>query len=541
MYSDTTSTTPFSSDTDSYLGSSKFEPLSPSSSSQELDDAVLTKTPTRSVVNGQTENEKTPTQTSVLRYRLSSKEDAEKSTSLSRRLFIIPLTCDNHKSLTDDLDLEEPQSHTRLLTHFFSAAVQRRASESAIVLNPTDWTKQLPMKILERIFVFYLSFLQASLHPVNKPYVVPCPTSGPLLLLQISKYWRDTAFASPLLWGSLSVGNSQPDIALLRSWLSRSRPAPLSLRLDLNLSPTNVEYVTTVLDLFAEHRERWQILDLRLDDVLANKLCTLLGFASNPSMIQVQRIRMDTELCNVRVISKMIFVLAGFPSLQEFVYVNSNRKSFSSHTVCSSPLWSRLTYIDIGAILSQLTCISFLTQCTSATSITFQSIRKSNSEIIPHIAAPISLPHLQHFDVVASTIEICTTILAHLTCQSLSSLSIVTASNVSETPAHLRDFLIRSACSLRLLNIFDWQMNIHTLFPLIRATSGAGVGSSKIIETLGIYSTEMPRDRDRFYEALRDEEESNGSLGIQIDRIDYWGSLNTFRTRIGWGKRPAHL
>lgn len=34
------------------------------------------------------------------------------------------------------------------------------------------------MKILERIFVFYLSFLQASIHPFNKPYVVPCPTSG---------------------------------------------------------------------------------------------------------------------------------------------------------------------------------------------------------------------------------------------------------------------------------------------------------------------------------------------------------------------------
>ena len=77
----------------------------------------LTKTPTRSVVNEQIENEKTPTQTSVLNYRLSSKEDAEKSTSFSRKLFIIPLTADNHESLTDDLDLEERSEKSIRIGH----------------------------------------------------------------------------------------------------------------------------------------------------------------------------------------------------------------------------------------------------------------------------------------------------------------------------------------------------------------------------------------------------------------------------------------
>ena len=144
-----------------------------------------------------------------------------------------------------------------------------------------------------------------------------------------------------------------------------------------------------------------------------------------------------------------------------------------------------MTYIDIGAILSQLTCISFLTQCTSATFITFQNICKSNSEIIPYIA-PISLPHLQHFDVVTSTTDICTTILAPYMsilelseCRhrfqpfgnSSSSHIFFDTPSLSPTPAQ----------HLRLADEYPHSLPPHACH--LRA----GVCSSKIIETFGIY------------------------------------------------------
>ena len=546
MDSDTTSSSvPFSSDIDDTTRSIP-EPPSSFSSSPELDDTALTKTPTMPVINRQTEQDKTPTQTAVLKYKLEHL-DKFTSPSPSRRLFIIPPT---NGPLSDDSDLEVTSNHTRPLIHLLNAAVQRRQSESAILrpLNDQlDWTKQLPMKVLQRIFLFYLCFLQASLHPINMPYVVPCATSGPLLLSQICKYWRDTALASPSLWGSLSATNNQPDIPLLESWLARSCHTPLSLRLKLDLSPTNAEYVGAVLSLFALHHERWQTLDLRLNDVLANQLCTILALSNAESPIApVRSVRLDTKSCSVPVISKMLFALERYPTLQEIFYSNRDRNSFLSGTISGSPIWSRLTCIDIGSSLSQFNCISFLSQCTSATSITFQNIYNFEDEEMPH-ASHISLLHLQHLDIVVSTVDVCSTILAHLTCPSLSTLSIVTASNATETPPHLGAFLIRSACPLRLLNIYDWMMDIHTLFSFIRAVtaSGAGVGSRKRVKTLGIYSTEMPRKRENFYDALKEEEEENGSLGIGIDGIDYWALFNpdglTFRTRVGWGKRPAYL
>ncbi|KAF8809033.1 hypothetical protein BYT27DRAFT_7254920 [Phlegmacium glaucopus] len=548
MDSDTTcSTTPFPSDTDTCLNSSESEPPSPFSSSQELDDVALPKTPTIPMINRQTDNDKTPTQTSIFKYRPPIKGRLELSSSLSRRLFITPPAGDNSNLLNDDSDLEESLSHTRPLIHLLSVAVEIKQSESVVLRHlegQRDWTKQLPKGVLERIFLSYICFLQASLHPLNKPYAVPCATSGPLLLSQICKHWRDTALASPLLWGSLSIGNNQPDISLLNSWLSRSRHIPLSLRLNLSLSQDNAEYVDAVLDLFNRHRRSWQILDLRLDDQLADKLCTMLASSdAGSSVVPIRRVRLGTKSCSAPIISKTLFALERFPSLQEIVYVNSDRNSFLSDTISGSPLWSRLTCIDIGAALTHFECIDFLRQCTSATSITFQNINNFEAEENPLLRAThIFLPYLQHFDIVVSTVDVCGTILTRLTCPSLSTLSIVTASNASKTPANLGAFLTRSACPLRILNIFDWMMDIHTLFTFIRAiaTSGAGVGSRKWVETLGIYSTKMPRKSEKFYEALGEEEVSNGSLGIKIDRIDYWSSSNqdglSFRTRVGWGK-----
>lgn len=547
MDSDTTSSAIPLTDTALTLSEPELRSDSSLSSSQELDDdEALDKTPTMSVINKQTACDKTPTQASVLKYK-PIKEQLEKSTSDSRRLFII--SGDAHGSFSDDSsDLEENQSHARPYIHYFNAAVERREPQSTTIrrfCDTTDWTKQLSVNVLQRIFVFYICFVQASLHPVNKSYVVPCATSGPLLLSQICRYWRDTALATPLLWGSLSVDNNQPGIPLLQSWLSRSCCTPLSLRLKLNPSPTNADYVGAVLSLFARHHDRWQILDLRLNDVLANKLCTMLAGSST---VPIRRIRLDTKLCSVTIISKMFFVLERFPNLQEIIYANFNRNSFLSDAICGSPLWSRLTCINIGATLSQFDCISFLSQCTSATSITFQNIYSFEDEEMPPLTIHIYLPHLQHLDIVVSTVDVCGTILTYLTCPSLSALSITTVSNASSgSPAHLGAFLIRSACPLYLLDIFDWTMDIHTLSLFIRAitTSGAGVGSRKRIKTLGIYTTEMPRKPHTFYKALRDEEESNGSLGIKIDRIDYWALFNPdgllFRTRVGWGQRPAYL
>jgi hypothetical protein len=245
----------------------------------------------------------------------------------------------------------------------------------------------------------------------------------------------------------------------------------------------------------------------------------------------------------------MFFMLERLPSLEEIFYANFDRKSFLSDTICGSPVWSRLTCIDLGVTLSQFDCISFLSQCTSATSVTFQSIYGFEGEKIPPHTIRIHLPRLQQLNIVVSTVDVCSAILKHLTCPSLSVLSIATvsSSNASETPAHLGAFLTRSACPLHLLNIFDWTMDIHTLSFFIRAitTSGVGVGSRKRIKTFGVYSAKMPRKPLIFFQALSNEEMSNGSLGIGLHRIDYWALFNPdgliFRTRVGWGTRPAYL
>jgi len=84
----------------------------------------------------------------------------------------------------------------------------------------------------------------------------------PLLLSQICPKWRETALATPRLWNRLFLQITPNATAVLtelvQTWLTRSSGCPLKAYVFWEEPPVSISH--PVLDLLADHCERWQTM-----------------------------------------------------------------------------------------------------------------------------------------------------------------------------------------------------------------------------------------------------------------------------------------
>ncbi|KIM45048.1 hypothetical protein M413DRAFT_24314 [Hebeloma cylindrosporum] len=141
----------------------------------------------------------------------------------------------------------------------------------------------IPPELLAEIFVDTL--------PVDQDTPIS-PYAAPMLLAQVSRYWRNTAISHPSLWSSFAMELGEPThprrISLLLLWLERSSSQQLSLSVSMHIFDTPLtsetsKNVRSILSILFEHSHRWKRLSLALpgSNHLFSDLC-----ASNAPNLQ---------------------------------------------------------------------------------------------------------------------------------------------------------------------------------------------------------------------------------------------------------------
>ncbi|KAK7022323.1 hypothetical protein R3P38DRAFT_2960500, partial [Favolaschia claudopus] len=126
-------------------------------------------------------------------------------------------------------------------------------SDARMALNAvSDPVARLPVEVASNVFTLCL--------PDDQGYPQPDPQTAPLLLLRISRLWRDIMLSSPSLWATvhfdLRAQDSSEYAPGVAAWLGRTRDAPLNLHLSGSIS----DPITTVIE---QHAPQMQTLKLR--------------------------------------------------------------------------------------------------------------------------------------------------------------------------------------------------------------------------------------------------------------------------------------
>ncbi|KAL0946411.1 hypothetical protein HGRIS_012636 [Hohenbuehelia grisea] len=316
----------------------------------------------------------------------------------------------------------------------------------------------LPAEVLSQIFI----------HCSENIDTLPSPTSGPLLVAQVCKRWRQVAITTPLLWSSLSVLMSDfvclPHISLVKTWITRSASSPLHLSLvydgSLGYRDGNFGSVQVVSELFIAHSWRWKSVAFNFTH--ANPFLDIISRIPGNGMpiLESVEISLRQRPSSANIVHQSSLLAAFFrctPSLREV----------TCRGVC--PImqlkipWAQLTHVDLEAPLSASECLEILRQGRQLLECRFHMEHSLHHSLddCPLIVHPLRSLYISSQENLAGFFD-------HLILPNLDSLGI----SARWTPArllpswpqrHFISFLSRSACpitafSIRCLSITDAEL-----------------------------------------------------------------------------------
>ncbi|KAF8185896.1 hypothetical protein K438DRAFT_1973737 [Mycena galopus ATCC 62051] len=199
----------------------------------------------------------------------------------------------------------------------------------------------LSLNIAEVTSEIFIHFLRR--HPTWPSLV---GMSSPTHLTHICSQWREVALATPVLWSTIALSDSQMLFGWLRrphirpilsdAWLRRSGSCPLSLL--VNEYGKVVRVSQGQLSALVTHRARWEHVILRLRE---GSLHLIKGSMPRPRL----SFRTAIELCNLPVLHTVVL----------------NCDAASSVTLP----WGQLTSLTVSDRLPQSACLGILQQTTA--------------------------------------------------------------------------------------------------------------------------------------------------------------------------------
>lgn len=298
--------------------------------------------------------------------------------------------------------------------------------------------EDLPFEILGKIFTLCLP---------DDLYIELNPRNAPLLLLQICRFWRDTAISTEQLWRSLTfhvaegghVSSSYHKLA--QGCLARSGAGPLRLQ----FRTTGTSRKPSV-----QYTPLYRILPCSQEVHRCVSLCLVLPFEELEELEGM-----------------------AAPSLPLSLRAPSGFDPANPQELLQRPmyrLYQKLTELVLDDIDLPDRCLDVLTWCPNLLSCTLRFSESSDYEAIESAAHKINLHALHHLEIDIS-LGCVDDVLLTLTLPCLRSLTLTVNGMIS--PWGLLSLLKQSQCSLRELSIkgmrafFDSRDDLDELLTLV--------------------------------------------------------------------------
>lgn len=297
---------------------------------------------------------------------------------------------------------------------------------------------QLPLELLSKIFIHCLP--HGDFHRPDKH-------QAPLLLAQVSTFWRKVSLNTPRLWASLEIFTKRQStdgrtssrllVDFNRLWLSRSREYPLSLSLQDNCVPIT-EYF--VLDTIRSHSNHLRHLKMTVptDD------CPF--FPEDAYFPALETFEMLTEdSLEPDLVQSLSTCLTAAPRLKSFTWNNG-----SLHFLPIELKWSNLTHLILNTASSLQDCLQIFSEAKVMTHITLGFLIAGDYTVAPSVV----LPELQSLIVCAGDNPA-----AMFDAATVPKLKELVINSHFWPHSSVKSFLRRSACPLESFNLYYPPLN----------------------------------------------------------------------------------
>ncbi|KAI6007066.1 hypothetical protein EDD15DRAFT_2394818, partial [Pisolithus albus] len=267
-------------------------------------------------------------------------------------------------------------------------------SELEALLHPI---RRLPTDIMAKVFEFCVYESQG--------YARLDIKHAPLVLSQVCRSWRKLVFALPCLWKMVRVDFSTSSLnwyrlmhsqaTAMRLWISRSRPAPVSLFLTSYNRVIPSPFVALLDMEIKEAGPRLRELSLRFPTL---SLCGLLSFTQTPLEFLEYLHLQSTDLSSSSgSIPPLIFQSA--PSLQR-LSITCHNLDMCQHQVP----WAQLTELSLQYHSNphwdqtHSNHLTILVRCPNLRTCSL-GLGRITGDIVPESITPVTLPHLSTLNV----------------------------------------------------------------------------------------------------------------------------------------------
>ena len=372
---------------------------------------------------------------------------------------------------------------------------------------------RLPLEIVHLIFKFCLP---------QSPFIRPKPTDAPLLLCHVSRTWKKYAAHNPELWTSLYVRcwssgkghmscrqSIHPE--LMKIWLSRSSPLPISLHLSAGKQycqkPEGREAFRTIAQILAGEINRCNHLELDLPTMEATDLFLALVPQDEVLCLESFLIRCEEER---RLPIRLSALFNHSPDLRRLIWKSPNVKARRFLPIVN---WNQLVDVRLDCRLSLVDCFHIIQRSVQLKTCYLYGIS------IPLFSTLLTGPHthtsLQDLRL-HSTIPI-NLLISTLTLPSLNALQLIFSGKPVELDAHnsgadLSHFVERSSPPLRSLMLENLRipeddlirclLELPTIEEIKIDETGSGFLTNELLDALGRLwpnsEDEEPAHRPRF-------------------------------------------
>ncbi|KAF8155535.1 hypothetical protein B0H34DRAFT_713691 [Crassisporium funariophilum] len=390
--------------------------------------------------------------------------------------------------------------------------------------------RSLPPEIISEIFEFCIPSF------VPNDDDTPTNISAPLRLGAVCSSWRRIAWATPVLWTSMTLHLFNAfkvpiQLKLLEEWLARSGNLPLSIRLS---SSKEIQWGGTKLDediikVVNLYSSRWHYLDLRLPS-----FCYASLPAPEESFPILHYLALKPQ--DGQGSRKNTVVIQNSPQLQHVTLSCLYIKSVHLQ-------WHIITHIELESFYVD-ECLEVLRQAPQLLDVCLRKVLEGDDgHSLPE--SPLNLASLTHLSIYNENNTDVTMLLENILTPNLTHFHHTHTAGSQTVPVLAIPSLVkRSGCALKALTIDITAITTQELADLFRPMTALTSLTFKILRTDG--KRPLTDDFLQLCDPQHISSDQTSCLMPQLERLDYtgpfsfsWdGLLRTLESRSGLLGQP---